>query len=210
MGITGYSHVCRADRSRLKLFAEIVVKPVTAEDLAERMARLPDKSSGPAELPGETPEKMAGENAGEADGESSRETAGEAQEKPGQHRILVVDDNVVFAESFVILWRRMGHKVEMATGGEEALETARRFRPDVVFCDLSLPGSLDGYAVCRKIKDGEESAPLMIALTGYSEEDVAEEARAAGFDEIAGKMREADELEEMIERHLGGKPSAES
>lgn len=207
MGITGYSHLSQADQSRLKVFAEILVKPVTAGDLAERMDKLPDESPGPAETPGETGEELAEENAREAAEENPAETAGETQEESGPYRILVVDDNVVFAESFVILWRRMGHDVEMALDGAEALAAARRFRPDVVFCDLKLPGGMDGYEVCRKIK-AEEPAPVMIALTGYSEEDVAEDANAAGFDEVAGKLCEAEELEEMMERHLGGKPNS--
>jgi two-component system CheB/CheR fusion protein len=100
----------------------------------------------------------------------------------GSRRVLVVDDNVDAAESLVLLLRLRGHEVEVAFSGPMALETVAAFKPDVVLLDIGLPG-LDGYQVARAIRRQEGGAKMiLVALTGYGQEEDRRLALEAGFD----------------------------
>jgi len=97
-------------------------------------------------------------------------------------RILVVDDNVDTAESLALLLRLKGHEVEVAHDGPAALETARSFEPEIVLLDIGLPG-LDGYEVARRLREESRlTHALLVALTGYGQEEDRRRARYAGFD----------------------------
>jgi len=97
-------------------------------------------------------------------------------------RILVVDDNVDTAESMALLLRLKGHQVQVAHYGPAALETARSFEPEVVLLDIGLPG-LDGYEVAKRLREEARLAKvLLVALTGYGQEEDRRRARRAGFD----------------------------
>ncbi len=98
------------------------------------------------------------------------------------HRIVVADDNEDAAASLAMLLRRSGSYVETAADGAEAVETAERVRPDIVFLDVGMP-RLDGYEAARRIRAepwGRDVA--LIALTGWGQEGVRSRTRAAGFD----------------------------
>lgn len=112
----------------------------------------------------------------------------------------------LFSERYTsqTLWQRTGRPAEAAHDGTETLEAVRRFRPDVVFCDLNLQDTMHGYEVCRRLKPGGGRL-LAISLTGYNEADVAEKARDGGFDEVAGKLRDAEAPEEIAKRLRDGK-----
>jgi PAS domain S-box-containing protein len=100
-----------------------------------------------------------------------------------RRRVLVVDDNQDAAETLAELLRLEGHEVRVAWDGPAALEEARRFRPEVAFCDIGLPGELDGYALGRalRVEPGLEHA-LLVAMTGYATDDARRRSRDAGFD----------------------------
>jgi CheY-like chemotaxis protein len=96
--------------------------------------------------------------------------------------VLVVEDNRDGAEMLRILLQLDGHEVAMAYNGPAAVETARQFRPDVVLCDLGLPG-MDGYAVARALRqDPATAGAYLIVLSGYGQEEVLRKSREAGFD----------------------------
>jgi PAS domain S-box-containing protein len=97
------------------------------------------------------------------------------------HRILVVDDNYDAAESLAILLRSGGHTVLLAHDGEEAVRVAREHRPQVVLLDIGMP-KLNGYEAARQIRQlpGMEHA-LLIALTGWGQEDDLRRSTEAGF-----------------------------
>ncbi len=100
----------------------------------------------------------------------------------GPRRVLVVEDNVDTAESLAILLRLKGHEVQVAYDGPAALERARSFHPDVILLDIGLPG-LDGYQVASKLRQRRRTAKtLLIALTGYGQEEDQLLAQEAGFD----------------------------
>jgi CheY-like chemotaxis protein len=109
-------------------------------------------------------------------------TPDEGASQPSPLRILVVEDHADAAEMLRMLLSLSGHLAETASTGAEAIEVASRLRPDVVLCDISLPGGLDGYAVARAIRSETPEPPLLVALTGYGRDEVHDRCIEAGFD----------------------------
>jgi CheY-like chemotaxis protein len=119
-----------------------------------------------------------------------------------RRRILVVDDNVDAAEALGELLRDYGHEVVTAHDGPQALDSARRHRPEIVLLDIGM-SEMDGYEVATRIRGelGLRDA-LLIALTGYGEDRDRRLARDAGFDHHVTKPVDASKLEELSEVQL--------
>ncbi len=96
-------------------------------------------------------------------------------------RVLVVDDNEDSAESMSRLLRFDGHEVLTAHDGRKAVEVALRERPAVVLMDLGLP-YLDGYQACRAIREGGLKEALIVAMTGYGQDEDRVRSQQAAFD----------------------------
>jgi signal transduction histidine kinase len=116
--------------------------------------------------------------------EAAREApAGGSEGVPGpSRRVLVVDDNRDAADSLALLLKLMGHEVRTAYDGPAALQEARAWRPEVVLLDIGLPG-MTGYEVARRLR--EERPPeelLLVALTGYGQEEDRRRSQEAGLD----------------------------
>jgi signal transduction histidine kinase len=106
-----------------------------------------------------------------------------AQAPPQGRRVLIVDDNVDAADSLATLLEMSGHQVHAAYSGLTALDLAESLRPDVVFLDIGLPG-LDGYEVARRIRKNPECAGMvLVALTGYGQDEDRRKSQEAGFDQ---------------------------
>ncbi len=98
-----------------------------------------------------------------------------------RRRILLIEDNRDAAESARMLLTHEGHEVEMAFDAQEGLDLARRFHPEVILCDIGLPG-MDGYQIVRQIREDKVLAPTYaIALTGYGRDIDQRRALDAGF-----------------------------
>ena len=105
------------------------------------------------------------------------------EERIPVRRILVVDDNEDSAASLAMLLQITGHETYMAHDGTAALEAIRKHRPEVVLLDIGLPG-MDGYEVCRQARKQPWGKELvLIALTGWGQEDDRRRSREAGFDD---------------------------
>ena len=97
-------------------------------------------------------------------------------------RILVADDNVDSALTMAALLAMYGHEVCTAHDGLEALEKMRRFKPDVAILDIGMP-KMNGYSVARNIRSrSNEAQPLLIAVTGWGQEEDRRRSKDAGFD----------------------------
>jgi len=97
------------------------------------------------------------------------------------HRILVVDDNRDSAESLVMLLKLTGHETQAAYDGLEAVEAAATFRPDVVLLDIGLP-KLNGYEACSRIREQAWGKNMvLVALTGWGQDEDRRKSSAAGF-----------------------------
>jgi signal transduction histidine kinase len=112
-------------------------------------------------------------------------------------RVLVVDDSTDAAESLAKLLRLAGHEVLVAHDGPEALVIAEAERPAVMLLDIGLPG-MDGYEVCRRIRQQGRSDARIIAVTGYGQERDRERSRDAGFDSHAVKPVDPSELMKLV------------
>ncbi len=108
-------------------------------------------------------------------------TNGGPEAAAAARRILIVDDNVDGAESLCLMLQLAGHVVRTVHDGTAALEVAPAFRPDVVLLDIGLPG-MNGYEVARRLREQPELAgTLLVALTGYGQEEDRQRCREAGF-----------------------------
>jgi two-component system CheB/CheR fusion protein len=110
----------------------------------------------------------------------------EAREVPlaqgSSAKVLVFEDNDDAAESLRGILSGAGYSVCVASTGWHAIEAIRRFRPDMVLCDLGLPGR-DGYAIAADIRSDRELSHLpLIAISGYGTIDDQARSRRAGFD----------------------------
>ncbi len=122
-----------------------------------------------------------------------------APEAAKSYRILVIEDCVDAAESMEMLLHLMGHEVEKAYDGPAGIEIARRFRPEVVICDIGLPGPMDGYAVAQILRrDFPRGSTFMIALTGYGQHEDQRRSHEAGFDFHVTKPADPKELEKLL------------
>jgi PAS domain S-box-containing protein len=116
-------------------------------------------------------------------------------------RIVVIEDNRDVARVIVALLGIAGHDVTVAHDGESGLAAVAEHDPDVVVCDLGLPGKLDGYDVGRRLaKNGDGRERVLLALSGYGTPDAVARARRAGFHEHLTKPTSGPEIEEAIAR----------
>src|SRR6516225_3896337 len=113
-------------------------------------------------------------------------------------RILVVDDNVDAAESLAVLLRLDGHEVRVASDGPEALAAAQADPPEMVVLDLGMPG-MDGFEVARRLRllPGTKGT-LLVAMTGWAQEDDRRRCYEAGFDGHLPKPVEWDALRQFL------------
>jgi signal transduction histidine kinase/ActR/RegA family two-component response regulator len=111
-----------------------------------------------------------------------RERAQVETQTPIACRVLVADDNGDAAESMGALLRLMGNEVRIVRDGAAALEEAEAFRPDVMVVDIGMP-LLDGYEVARRVREARWGKRIvLVALTGWGQEDDKRRAIEAGFD----------------------------
>jgi len=115
-----------------------------------------------------------------------------------RRRILIVDDNEDGATSLSMLLNLVGHQTFTANDGHEALSAFERIRPDVALLDIGLPG-INGFEVARRIRElpfGREA--VLIAVTGWGQEDDRSRSRAAGFDAHLVKPVNHEELTKLL------------
>ena len=136
----------------------------------------------------------------------SEAPCGREGSKPGRPvggkslRILIVEDNRDAAESLRMLLELSGHEATTVHTRAAGVEAARQVRPDVVLCDIGLPGGMDGYAVARALRaDPDQAVATLIALSGYAQEQDQRKARQAGFDRHLTKPVEPSALVDLLE-----------
>jgi signal transduction histidine kinase/ActR/RegA family two-component response regulator len=114
-------------------------------------------------------------------------------------RVLVVDDNQGAATTLAkLLTEFWGHRVAVAHDGLAALELAREFQPEVALLDLGLPG-ISGYALAQRLRELPEfETTLLVALTGYGQEEDRRRSMEAGFDEHFVKPASVVALERLF------------
>lgn len=114
------------------------------------------------------------------------------------YRILLADDNVDFAASLAMLLETMEHTVLMANDGERALEIAPDFKPDFCFLDIGLP-KLHGYDLARRLRENPATRnAVMVAVSGWGQEEDKRRSREAGFDHHLIKPVDFSQIEAVL------------
>jgi len=127
----------------------------------------------------------------------------EVSRTPARH-ILVVDDNVDSAQTLGKALEVMGNEVRIAHDGMKALEAAAEFVPDVILLDIGLP-AMDGYEVARRLRSMPQlKHVVLIAQTGWGQEQDRRRSEEAGFDHHLVKPVDFSALEKLL---AGMKPS---
>ena len=112
-------------------------------------------------------------------------------------RVLIVDDDRDVADGLRAALEIHTHHVAVAHNGPEALAAARLFKPDVVFCDIGLPG-MNGYDVARAFRaDGSFRSTVLVALSGYAQSEDLAKASAAGFDQHLAKPPNIEKIKRI-------------
>jgi CheY-like chemotaxis protein len=115
-----------------------------------------------------------------------------------KRRILVVDDNRDSATSMCMMLSLMGNEARIAHDGLEAVEKAAAFRPDVILLDLGLP-TLNGYEAARRIREQPWGRDIvLIAVTGWGQEEDKRRSQEAGFNFHMVKPVEPAALEKLM------------
>lgn len=119
--------------------------------------------------------------------------------EPTFYRVLVIDDNTLVAQLTALTLEEMGHNVQVASDGPSGLLAAHEFLPEVVLCDISLPGDMDGYAVARALRGAPATqSALLIAVTGYDDDQYVRRAKDAGFDDLLPKPLDVERLDDLL------------
>ncbi len=122
------------------------------------------------------------------------------QETDGRraHRILLADDNRDALDSLATLLQCDGHEVFTAVDGAEAFELAASCRPDVMLLDIGMP-KLDGYEVARRVREQPwGNATVLIALTGWGQEEDRRRSREVGFNSHLVKPLDLEALSALL------------
>lgn len=123
-------------------------------------------------------------------------------------RVLVVEDNADAAETLRDLLKLSGHAVDVAYDGGEALGRAVAFDPEVVLCDIGLPG-MTGYDVARALRSAPGGAArLLVALTGYGLDEDRRRAMEAGFDAHLVKPVRPEQLDQLLASSRAPEPGS--
>jgi two-component system CheB/CheR fusion protein len=124
-----------------------------------------------------------------------------AWEGGAARRILVVDDNSDAAETLADLLSLWGYETEAAFDGPTGIQIAQRQHPDAILLDISMPG-MSGYDVARELrKIPELEGVLLVALTGYGQEEDRRKTYEAGFDLHLVKPVDPEKLQNLLETY---------
>jgi PAS domain S-box-containing protein len=119
---------------------------------------------------------------------------------PGSARVLIVEDNADAAESLTMLLEALGFEVRAVGDGGTALTEARAMRPDAMLVDIGLPG-MSGYDLAAAVRrEPMLHGTLLVALTGYGQEEDRQRALEAGFDHHLVKPVEIERVRALMDQ----------
>jgi PAS domain S-box-containing protein len=122
-----------------------------------------------------------------------------ARARGRRYRVLVVDDNRDAKETLSRLIRMLGHQVETASDGAEAIDAAASFHPEIVVMDLGMP-VMDGFEAARRIREQPWGTGMtLVAATGWGQDHDRQRTRVAGFDHHLVKPIDLGELQRVFE-----------
>ncbi|MCC2668805.1 MAG: sensor hybrid histidine kinase [Armatimonadetes bacterium] len=132
----------------------------------------------------------------------ARRPAADSQQGVGgqSRRILIIEDNLDAAQTLCDLLELNGHEVRVAYNGTEGVEEAARFQPNIILCDIGLPG-ISGWEVARILRELKSTATSrLIAISGYGTTEDRRLSAEAGFEAHLTKPVDVDALESLLVR----------
>lgn len=116
-----------------------------------------------------------------------------------QNKILIIDDEGSDRKAMSVALSKAGYtEILVADSGEAGLQMAEAFNPDIIFIDVVLPETMDGFDVCRRIRGLKKINPKIIMITGHLDAINANKARSSGANEILEKTVSFDNLAKVI------------
>jgi len=135
---------------------------------------------------------------------AAAERTSSASNGAARGRILVADDNRDAANTLAAVLEMYGYEVVTAYSGAEALEVGARARPRAVLLDIGMPG-MSGYETARRIRhEAWGRRTVLIAVTGWGQDDDKRKAEVVGFDQHLTKPVDPDDLNRLLGAALGG------
>jgi signal transduction histidine kinase/CheY-like chemotaxis protein len=126
----------------------------------------------------------------------------------GPRRILVVDDNADAADMIAALLGIDGHEVITAHNGNDAMELAKKSAPEVALVDIGMP-VMDGFELAVRLRQEPALAKMvLVALTGYGQDEDFQKSRAAGFDHHLIKPVDMEALRRVLKKGNTGSAAA--
>ena len=181
IGISGYA---REPARILDHFNHYLIKPVHPGDLLNRIRRA--STLGPAPEP-----------------ESEPSTDPSADPNPPERplRVLLIEDHSALGAMMAMELKSHGYQTVLAKSGEIGVQKAEDFRPDIVLCDLRLPG-MDGVETVGKLREMDAArSAFMVALSADRIEDETDRLTAAGFDAAVTKPLDPKALDRLVAEH---------
>lgn len=123
-----------------------------------------------------------------------------ASQKP-RSSILIVDDNDAAARSLALLLSHAGHDARVTHDASETLQLLAHFRPDIIFLDIGLPDA-SGYDLAKTIRRYADPQPVLVALTGFGQEEDQRRAYESGFDHHVTKPVSIADLEKILAKYV--------
>jgi len=115
----------------------------------------------------------------------------------GECRVLIAEDNPDAAEMMRVMLSFKGHDVRVAADGVQAVEIVEAFHPHIAFLDIGMP-RMDGYEAARRIRERLGRRVVLVALTGWGQDEDKRRSREAGFDHHLTKPPEPERLDRLI------------
>ncbi len=120
---------------------------------------------------------------------------------PEKHRmrVLVIEDNRDFSHLFREMLKIMGCDPEVASTARSGLDLAQKILPDMIFCDIGLPGDMNGFDFASSVRSHEKLAHIpLIAVSGYTSPEDKQRAVDAGFDRVFPKPVKFADISEAL------------
>jgi CheY-like chemotaxis protein len=127
---------------------------------------------------------------------------GQVARHGGPYRLLIAEDDEPGRRLLVRLLEPLGVDIREAEDGREAIATWRNWKPDLIWMDMQMP-YVDGHEATRRIRGAGDSGTVIVALSASAFEEDRERALAEGCDDFVRKPFRAEELFEMLAKHLG-------
>lgn len=113
-------------------------------------------------------------------------------------RVLVVDDNAAAAYMLSRIVEALGNETKIASDGEQAIAAAEAFQPQVIFMDIGMP-RMNGYEAAERIRQTSWGKGLvLVALTGWGQEEDRRRTQAAGFNHHLVKPADLDQVQQLL------------